>query len=308
MAKGVELLASYWTLAGDCYAQGPSEVSPIPLRDRVEAAAWAGYTGMGFVIQDLLVQQDAIGYPAMKRMLDDNGIKHVEVEFLGDWFKSGTAKTASDKVRKQLLVAAAELGARNVKCAGEMFTDNIDIARMTETFADVCDDFAKIGIGAAIEILPMTSIRTLKQGAAIVGGAGRPNGGLCIDIWHMVRGGIDFAEIAALPLQYVKSVELDDASAVVLDDMWVDTLFHRLYPGEGVFDCRGFIDAVRKTGFNGVYGVEIINEKYRLLPLREQAKRSFDGTMAQFAPQETGNKNKSAKKSAGGKRGNKSQG
>ena len=31
------------------------------------------------------------------------------------------------------------------------------------------------------------------------------------------------------------------------------------------------------------YGVEVISETYRKLPVREQAKRSFDGTMAQFA-------------------------
>jgi sugar phosphate isomerase/epimerase len=64
--------------------------------------------------------------------------------------------------------------------------------------------------------------------------------------------------------------------------LWEDTLFHRLYPGEGTFDCRAFIDAVDQAGFRSVYGVEIINERYRKLPLREQAERSFKGALAQF--------------------------
>ena len=92
MTRKIELLASYWTLAGDCYAMGPNEVATIPLRERVEAASWAGYTGMGFAHQDLFATRDAIGYAAMKRMLNDHGIVHIEVEFLGNWFEAGEKK------------------------------------------------------------------------------------------------------------------------------------------------------------------------------------------------------------------------
>jgi sugar phosphate isomerase/epimerase len=281
--RKIELIASYWTVAGDCYALGPDEVSPIPLRERVEAAAEAGYTGMGFAHQDLLATKKAIGYASMKRLLNDHGIIHVEVEFLGDWFEYGSKKTASDGIRRDLLEAAHELGARNIKAAGEMWTDACDVPRYASAFADVCQDAAKIGVDVAIEILPMTNIRTLETGVGIVEQAGHSNGGLCIDIWHMIRGGISFEKISKMPASYFKSVEIDDARNEIQGTIWEDTLFHRLYPGEGTFDCPGFIKAVEQAGFQGIYGVEIINEKYRLLPVKEQAKRSFDGAMAQFA-------------------------
>ena len=74
MNRKIELLAGFWTIAGDCYAMGPSEVATFPLRNRVEAAAAAGYTGMGLVHQDFVFNAKAIGYPAMKRMFDDHGI------------------------------------------------------------------------------------------------------------------------------------------------------------------------------------------------------------------------------------------
>jgi sugar phosphate isomerase/epimerase len=282
MTRKIELLASYWTLAGDCYAMGPNEVATIPLRERVEAAAWAGYTGMGFAHQDLMATRDAIGYAAMKRMLSDHGIVHIEVEFLGDWFEAGEKKRASDLIRRDLLEAAHALGARNIKAAGEMWTEVCDVPRYAAAFADVCADAAKIGTAMAIEILPMTNIRNLETASAIVAQAGHDNGGLCIDIWHMLRGGIDVEKLRTLPLQYFKSVEIDDAKAEIEGNIWEDTLFHRLYPGEGDFDCPAFIRAVEAAGFRGVYGVEVISDTYRKLPVREQAKRSFDGTMAQF--------------------------
>lgn len=283
MKRKIELLASYWTLAGDCYAMGPSEIATIPLRERVEAAHWAGYTGMGFAHQDLIATRDKIGYAAMKRLLDDHGIVHIEVEFLGNWFTTGDQKKASDLIRRDLIEAAHELGARNIKAAGEMWTEICDVPRYAGAFAEACVEAATIGTAVAIEILPMTNIRNLETAAAIVEQAGHGNGGLCIDIWHFVRGGIGFEKISKLPARYIKSVELDDASAEIHGSLWDDTLFHRLCPGEGSFDCPAFIRSVEAAGYNGVYGVEIINETYRKLPVREQAKRSFDATMAQFS-------------------------
>ncbi len=281
--RKIELLASYWTLAGNCYAMGPSEVATIPLRERVEAAAWAGYTGMGFAHQDLIATRGKIGYAAMKRLLNDHGIVHVEVEFLGGWFTRGDQKKASDLIRRDLIEAAHELGARNIKAAGEMWTEACDVPRYAEAFAEACAEAAKIGTAMAIEILPMTNIRSLETASAIVEQAGHENGGLCIDIWHFVRGGIAIEKIGTLPTHYIKSVEIDDASAEIHGSLWDDTLFHRLYPGEGSFDCPAFIKSVEAAGFDGVYGVEVINETYRKLPVRVQAKRSFDSTMAQFS-------------------------
>ena len=47
-AENIELIAAYFTLAGDAYPFGPTQISPLPLsRDRVEAAARAGWKGTG---------------------------------------------------------------------------------------------------------------------------------------------------------------------------------------------------------------------------------------------------------------------
>jgi sugar phosphate isomerase/epimerase len=283
MPRNIELLAGYWTLAGDCYPMGPSEVATFALRERVEAASGAGYTGLGLVHEDFVFNAKAIGYPAMKRMFDDHGIVHIEVEFLGDWFESGEKKAASDRIRKDLLEAAFELRARDIKCAGEMWTDACDVSKMGDAFASVCEDAQTVGATIAMEILPMSNVRTIETARAIVEHAGQPNGGLCLDIWHFARGGIDFEKIRSLPTSMINSVELDDAAAEPHGSLWEDTLYHRLYPGEGSFDCPAFVDAVEGAGFRGSYGVEIINAAYRKLPLREQAERSFKGTMAQFA-------------------------
>jgi sugar phosphate isomerase/epimerase len=123
----------------------------------------------------------------MKRLFDDHGIAHIEVEFLLETgLKRGEKKVASDRIRKDLLEAAHELGARDIKCAGEMWTDHCDVSKMGDAFADVCADAQKVGVTIAMEILPTSNVRTLETARQIVDRAGYPNGGLCLDIWYFV--------------------------------------------------------------------------------------------------------------------------
>ena len=79
MAENIELTAAYYTLAGDVYPFGPTHVSPFPFRDRVEAAARAGWKGIGLIIFDATAAK--IGHAEMTRILHANDMKYVELEF-----------------------------------------------------------------------------------------------------------------------------------------------------------------------------------------------------------------------------------
>ena len=110
----VELLASYWTIACGI-PHTDSEYSPFDFRSRVESAARAGFKGFGIWHADLEHVLKTRSLREMKQILDDNGILHIELEFLADWFLEGERKRQSD-VRKKLLLDAAEaLGAHHVK-------------------------------------------------------------------------------------------------------------------------------------------------------------------------------------------------
>ena len=50
-----DLLATCWTTAGDAAPLRGDERSPLPLRERVEAAAAAGFRGIGLLHIDLVV-------------------------------------------------------------------------------------------------------------------------------------------------------------------------------------------------------------------------------------------------------------
>jgi sugar phosphate isomerase/epimerase len=89
MGANVELLASYWTIAGGALPHTARDHSPFDFKDRVESAARAGFKGIGLWHSDLAHTLERRSLREMKRILDDNGIKYVELEFLTGWFSDG---------------------------------------------------------------------------------------------------------------------------------------------------------------------------------------------------------------------------
>ena len=284
MVSDIELLISYFALSGDIYPMGPTEVSPFPFQDRVEAAARAGFVGFGLHPDDVAATRDRIGYREMRRIVEANGIKYLEIEFLVNWFETGEKREASDRVRAQMLEAASELGLRDIKAGPGFDPPPANVPLMSEELGKLCDEAAAHGADVVLEIMPWSNVRTVETALDIVSAANRTNGGLLIDIWHFARGNIPFSEIRKIPLQFVKAVEIDDALLVPpVEDIWEDTIAHRELPGEGELDVPAYIREVGAAGYRGPYGVEILSAKHRKLGLDEMAERVFRSSMAQFA-------------------------
>lgn len=292
MANIPDLYAAYFTLAGDVYPFGPTEVSPFPFKDRVEAAARAGWKGIGLIHEDIQATDAEIGMKEMRNILEQNDMKHVELEFLPDWFRADDRREGSDKFRREILAMAEALGARDVKIAPGLGRDiahpsadelTPPIDRMTEAFAQLCKDAAEHGTGIVMEIMPFGNVNTIENARTIVEGANQPNGGILLDIWHLARGNQNFDLIRDIPAQFIGSIELDDAPLVMESEtLWDDTIYKRRLPGEGSLDVKSFIAAVQSTGFNKAWGVEILSDTFRKLPLDVMAQRAFDATAVQF--------------------------
>ena len=276
MAQDVALLATCWTTAGSAGPLIGNDHSEFRLLDRISAAAEAGYTGFGLLLEDLQVVERSDGWSQIRDHLRASGIEHVEIEMLNDWFRTGSARRKSDEDRAYLLRAARFFRPRHVKVGGSIQDEPLDVGVVGDALASVCDDFAEAGCAVTFEIMPHGNVNTIEKGVAIVDRANRPNAGLMLDLWHITRSSSTFDEIAALPGHYVLGVELDDGPAEPLgDDLLHETLHDRKLTGEGGMDLGGFVAAIRATGFSGPWGVEIISDEHRARSLKDQAGESY---------------------------------
>jgi sugar phosphate isomerase/epimerase len=282
MAKNVELLGSYWTLAGGgAEPHTDHEYCPWDFKDRVEAAARVGFKGIGIWHADLEHTLEKRSLKEMKKILDDNGIKHVELEFLGGWFLEGEEKKASDILRKKLLEAAEALRAHHVK-VGHFVKTQAAMPKMIESFAALCADGADHGTLIGFELMPFCDIDSVEKAMQLVEGAGAKNGGICLDLWHLAKLKIPYQKVASIPRHRITSVEVNDGTHECPWSLHEDTINHRLFCGDGEFQVKSFVSQMLKAGYDGPWGIEVLNAEWRKKPLNEIVTKAFNSTIAQF--------------------------
>lgn len=272
-----ELMSLFWTTAG--VFPGDGEISPFDFRDRVEAAAHAGFRGIGIWHTDLEHCMIHRSLKEMKAILDDNDIRYLELEFLTDWFLGDARKGESDSRKQRLLAASEVLGAKHIK-VGDFYNCDVSLEQATESFAALCSEAADHGATIGFEIMGCAMIDNLRDALAMVRGAGAPNGGIILDILQVVALGMPYDEIAEIPRSSLVGVELNDGTLPGSPND--DPSRARYYCGEGEYDIRGFVQAVRRTGFDGPWAVEVMSRELTGLPLRVQSNRAFETTMQVF--------------------------
>ncbi len=284
----VELLATCWTHAGDALPIAGHNLSPFDLRARAEAVAAAGFTGIGFTIDDLEAAQPTYDLPQVRRICDDLGLVHLEVELLENWWTTGSRRRESDQTRRSLLTAAEVLGARQIKIGPDVeVVDGVvpplaDVSHWAAELHQLAAQAAEVGTRVALEPLPFSNITDFRLAADLVAAADHPAAGLVVDVWHLERGPSTLADLAQIPGDKVFVVELSDAPAPQSTDLFHDTIHHRVLCGSGTFDVTGFVETLQHIAFAGPWGVEIISEAQRRRPLQEALVDAYRTTMALF--------------------------
>lgn len=279
--EDVELIGSYWTLAGGAYPHTDREYSPFDFKDRVEMAAQVGFQGLGFWHADLEHVLEKRSLKEMKRILDDNGMTHVELEFIYDWFLEGEKKKKSDELKHLLLTAAEALEASHVK-VGDFFNTPCPMPKLIESFAALCREAEDYGTRILFEMMPFANPSTLEGTIALVEGAGARNGGVILDLWHVVRMGIPYDDLRRIPKRYLMGVELNDGDLELKGELHQETIDNRKLCGDGEFDVRGFISVVEDMDFHGPWGIEVLNAGMREWPLPKLLQRTWETTIALF--------------------------
>ena len=222
----------------------------------------------------------------MRQLLDDNGLRYLELEFLGDWFldPDDERRQASDERRALLFEAASALPAHHIK-VGNIVGTECELPRSSSATASSAPTppehhDAKI----VYEFMPYdVNVGDLDTALEVVEGADAPNGGLAFDTWHLGKLGIEPDELRAVPPAGRRWVELCDGPYEYAEDRLDEVINRRKLPGEGEFPIVEYVAAFRELGYDGPWGVEVLSEELRNLPIEQIFDRAYETTSAQLA-------------------------
>jgi sugar phosphate isomerase/epimerase len=104
---------------------------------------------------------------------------------------------------------------------------------------------------------PAPFVYTLTETVRLCAECG-PNLGATLDAWHWYHSGGTIADILATDRSRIVHVHISDARAMPPEDVR-DNM--RLFPGEGVIDLVGFLQALKKIGWEGGIAPETIGPR-----------------------------------------------
>jgi sugar phosphate isomerase/epimerase len=244
---------------------------------RLQAAAAAGFAGIGLYAQAYGRMRDA-GRTAtdVAAAVASHGLVLAEVETVRGWWATQSPLADECRMVEQLAYELADAaGVRYLQAIGP-YECSVDQA--AHGFSDLCDRAAEHGLMVGIEWLPYTNIASAADAQRIVEGANRPNGGYCADIWHHVRGANDLDMLRQLPADKIFAVQMNDGPAQPqLDDYKADCLASRVPPGDGSFDCVGFIETLIEMDVTAPISLEVCSNKLWVAPVDHAAKVAADG-------------------------------
>jgi len=281
-----DVIGLYWTISGPVEVHVGREWSLFDLRDRCAHAARVGLSGIGIWHADLEHMLETRSLADIAAVIDEYGMRNLELEFLGDWFldPGDDRRRAADRTREMVFAAAEVLPAHHIK-VGNLAGTPCELPRLVEAYGELCADAATHTDAKVVyEFMPYdVVVNTLDTALEVMEGANAPNGGLAIDSWHLGKLNLEPDDLRRIPSRWISWVELSDGPYGIAEE-WLDEVINRRkLPGEGDFPIRDYIRVFRELGYHGPWGVEVLSEELRNLPIDEIFDRAYEATSAQLA-------------------------
>ncbi|RQW61108.1 sugar phosphate isomerase/epimerase family protein [Vibrio viridaestus] len=149
----------------------------------------------------------------------------------------------------------------------KIMMDNIDA---------ISDIGLKYGVQYQIEIITETQFNTVEQAKDIIDTLDKGNIGIVVDFWHLHCSGYTADDIAKLSKDIIYGVHFCDGRRPYPGEVWDEMIQRNYFPGEGDVDIQGFTDAVKSTGFDGVWSTELFSPNRWEDDLWDAAKACID--------------------------------
>jgi sugar phosphate isomerase/epimerase len=265
-------------VSAQCLTVSSLTLGKAPFRERVRAAAAAGFTGLGLSVENYAASlRDGLDDQAMTTILDRHGIAVTEVEFLSDWVPGPGEARPSAKEAAAFHIARV-FGADHVN-VGLFQPTPWDL--MVRSFTALCERAGEIRI--ALEFMPFGAVPDLATAWDLVRLADRPNAGLLIDVWHWVRGAAAAGDLGPVPAERVFAVQLCDVGADPLADMRHESLHFRLAPGTRTDSAQNLLELLARHGVAAELSAEVMSDALLAKGLDATAKTVFETTSAVLA-------------------------
>ncbi|GBQ92378.1 sugar phosphate isomerase/epimerase family protein [Asaia krungthepensis] len=231
----------------------------------IRLAAAAGFTDLE-IFYPKLVRYLACGgtIETLRQRIADAGLRVSHVSAL-DHIERHSHEDFEYLLReaRKITREAEMLGAQTVMVLPRNGIDHLSRTQIMDIMTRNIGAIAAIGrdhgIRYMIELPAFTQFHTLAQVQEIYDRVGATNIGVVVDFWHFHASGATPEDVAAMDRERIFGVHFCDGRRPKDSEGWDETVLRACMPGEGEIDLAAWSDAVRRSGYQGPWSVELIS-------------------------------------------------
>ncbi|QDV14565.1 Inosose isomerase [Rosistilla oblonga] len=246
----------------------------LTITEQVDLAASSGYDAIEPWVRDLVAYKEAGGsLPDLRKRIEDSGITVESAIGFAQWIvdddaqrQKGLEQARSDMELLKSIggkrIAAPPVGA--TKEAGPA------LPVIAKRYADLLNVGAEVGVTPELELWGFSkTLNRLGELAYVATEAGHPDACVLPDVYHIYKGGSDFAGLAMIEASRMPAFHMNDYPA---NPPW-ETIgdADRVYPGDGIAPLDDIISLLHRNGFRGYFSLELFNRDYWKQPASEVA-------------------------------------
>lgn len=245
------------------------------LRERVDAAAQAGFDAIGLTLDHYrAARREGTDDAAIRGLLAERGLRIAEVETPWDWAADpADAQAAADGELLFHVLDAFDCRRFNAV----QFTAH-PRSSLVGAFSAMCRRAADHGVTVALEFMPFSRLPALADALDVLDAAAEPNAGVLLDVWHFHRTGGTPEELDRLPVDRVVAVQLNDAGPDTGRDPREEARHLRRLPGDGEIPLIELLTVLRRNGSRAPLSVEVWSDALEALAPATAAAHAFEAT------------------------------
>jgi sugar phosphate isomerase/epimerase len=261
-----------------CFNTSTIRGQKLGLLEEIEIAARAGYDALEPWIGEIETYVEQGGSLAdLKKRIGDLGLTVESAIGFAEWIVDDDARRAKGLERaRHDMDLVQQIGGKRIAAppAGATDVADMDYLKAAERYHALLTLGDHIGVVPQVEVWGFSkTLNRLGQTLMVAVESGHPHACVLPDVYHLYKGGSDFAGLGLVSGKAMHVFHMNDYPAAPPRQAIGDG--DRVYPGDGVAPLTDIVNTLRRIDFNGYLSIELFNKMYWQLDPREVARTAL---------------------------------
>jgi sugar phosphate isomerase/epimerase len=250
---------------GFCLNTSTVRGQDLSFPEQVELAASAGYQGIEPWIRDVKKFRDDGGnLNDVRKRLSDHGLTVISAIGFANWIVDDDQERAKGlETARHDMDLLRQIGGTHIAAppVGATKQPDLDLWKAAERYAALLDVGESIGVIPQLELWGFSqSLSRLGELMFVAVESGHPLACVLPDVYHIYKGGSDFAGLRMINGRAMHAFHMNDYPAEPPREQISDA--DRVYPGDGVAPLPEILQMLASSGFGGMLSLELFNHSY----------------------------------------------